>query len=178
MAENKKVLRYGWLCKILNGLCLDSEVDAAMQQLVSFLEETFGAQLPCLMEKTKMTSAKAELADLLFERCVGLNKRESKDMVEAFFEIRNSLETSDGVKLSGFGNFQLQDKPQRRVEIQNWSKIPIARRGGDLSCRVQRLKSDVRAHVRWNYGPQTGSVACVIAAIHTAQALHRHDQVG
>jgi nucleoid DNA-binding protein len=52
-----------------------------------------------------MTLTKAELADLLFES-VGLNKREAKDMVEAFFEeIRNSLETSDGVKLSGFGNF-------------------------------------------------------------------------
>ncbi len=35
-------------------------------------------------------------------------------MVEAFFEeIRNALETGDGVKLSGFGNFQLRDKPQR-----------------------------------------------------------------
>jgi integration host factor subunit alpha len=50
-----------------------------------------------------MTLTKAELADLLFEK-VGLNKREAKDMVEAFFEeIRNSLE-GDGIKLSGFGN--------------------------------------------------------------------------
>jgi len=57
-----------------------------------------------------MTLTKAELADLLFEK-VGLNKREAKDMVEAFFEeIRNALETGDGVKLSGFGNFQLRDK--------------------------------------------------------------------
>ena len=56
---------------------------------------------------------KAELADVLFER-LGLNKREAKDMVEAFFEeIRNALERGDGVKLSGFGNFQLRDKPQR-----------------------------------------------------------------
>ena len=38
-----------------------------------------------------MTLTKAELADLLFEK-VGLNKREAKDMVEAFFEeIRNAL---------------------------------------------------------------------------------------
>ena len=60
-----------------------------------------------------MTLTKAELADLLFEK-VGLNKREAKDMVEAFFEeIRNTLERGDGVKLSGFGNFQLRDKPQR-----------------------------------------------------------------
>ena len=32
-----------------------------------------------------MTLTKAELADLLYEQ-VGLNKREAKDMVEAFFE--------------------------------------------------------------------------------------------
>ena len=60
-----------------------------------------------------MTLTKAELADLLFEQ-VGLNKREAKDMVEAFFdEIRTALEAGDIVKLSGFGNFQLRDKPQR-----------------------------------------------------------------
>ncbi len=60
-----------------------------------------------------MTLTKAELADLLFEE-VGLNKREAKEMVETFFdEIRTSLEAGDLVKLSGFGNFQLRDKPQR-----------------------------------------------------------------
>lgn len=60
-----------------------------------------------------MTLTKAELSDLLFEK-VGLNKREAKDMVEAFFkEIRAKLELSEDVKVSGFGNFQLRDKPQR-----------------------------------------------------------------
>ena len=60
-----------------------------------------------------MTLTKAELADMLFEK-VGLNKREAKDMVEAFFEeIRIALESGESVKLSGFGNFQLRDKPQR-----------------------------------------------------------------
>ena len=47
-----------------------------------------------------MTLTKAELADLLFER-VGLNKREAKDMVEAFFEeIRNALETGTGEEIA------------------------------------------------------------------------------
>ena len=60
-----------------------------------------------------MTLTKAELADLMFEK-VGLNKREAKDMVESFFEeIRLALENGDCVKLSGFGNFQLRNKPQR-----------------------------------------------------------------
>ena len=57
-----------------------------------------------------MTLTKAELSDLLFEK-VGLNKREAKDMVEAFFEeIRNALETGDGVKLSGFGKQRPGDR--------------------------------------------------------------------
>jgi integration host factor subunit alpha len=59
------------------------------------------------------TLTKAELAEMLFER-VGLNKREAKDMVDGFFdEIRAALERGEAVKLSGFGNFQLRDKPQR-----------------------------------------------------------------
>jgi integration host factor subunit alpha len=60
-----------------------------------------------------MTLTKAELSGLLFEK-VGLNKREAKDMVEAFFEeIAMALEGGEEVKLSGFGNFQLRDKPPR-----------------------------------------------------------------
>jgi integration host factor subunit alpha len=64
-------------------------------------------------ERKSMTLTKAELADLLFEK-VGLNKREAKDMVDSFYEeVRAALQNGDGVKLSGFGNFQLRDKPQR-----------------------------------------------------------------
>ena len=60
-----------------------------------------------------MTLTKAELADLLFEK-VGLNKREAKNMVDSFYEeVRAALQNGDGVKLSGFGNFQLREKPQR-----------------------------------------------------------------
>jgi integration host factor subunit alpha len=60
-----------------------------------------------------MTLTKAELADLLFEK-VGLNKREAKDMAEAFFdEIRLTLESGEDVKLAGFGVFDLREKPQR-----------------------------------------------------------------
>ena len=60
-----------------------------------------------------MTLTKAELIDLLLEK-VGLNKREGKTMVESFFEeISARLEGKEDVKLSGFGNFQLRDKPAR-----------------------------------------------------------------
>ncbi len=88
-----------------------------------------------------MTLTKAELADLLFER-VGLNKREAKDMVEAFFEeIRNALETGDGVKLSGFGNFQLRQRPGRNPKTGQ--EIPITARRVVTFHASQKLKSDV-----------------------------------
>jgi integration host factor subunit alpha len=59
------------------------------------------------------TLTKAELAELLFEQ-LGLNKRESKDMVEAFFDlIVEQLVAGKDVKLSGFGNFQIRHKAAR-----------------------------------------------------------------
>ena len=80
-------------------------------------------------EKDLPTLTKAELAELLFEQ-VGLNKREAKDMVETFFdEIRNALEQGESVKLSGFGNFQLRDKPQRPGRNpKTGEEIPITAR--------------------------------------------------
>ncbi len=60
-----------------------------------------------------MTMTKAEFALTLFER-IGLNKREAKELVDRFFEeIAAALEAGDFVKLSGFGNFALREKPQR-----------------------------------------------------------------
>jgi integration host factor subunit alpha len=59
------------------------------------------------------TLTKAELAEVLFER-IGLNKRESKDMVDQFFAlVHAALLDGQDVKLSGFGNFHLRDKSQR-----------------------------------------------------------------
>jgi integration host factor subunit alpha len=56
---------------------------------------------------------KAQLAELLFEQ-IGLNKRESKDMIDAFFDlIVEKLLAGEDVKISGFGNFQLRTKTPR-----------------------------------------------------------------
>lgn len=56
---------------------------------------------------------KAHLADLLFEQ-IGLNKRESKEMVDAFFDlVVDKLTAGDDVKISGFGNFQIRTKAAR-----------------------------------------------------------------
>ena len=74
------------------------------------------------------TLTKAELAELLFER-VGLNKREAKDIVDAFFdEIRESLANGDEVKLSGFGNFQVRDKPARPGRNPKLARLSPSRR--------------------------------------------------
>jgi len=56
---------------------------------------------------------KAHLADLLFEH-IGLNKRESKDIIEAFFLLlTQSLVDGTDVKISGFGNFHVRTKASR-----------------------------------------------------------------
>jgi len=88
------------------------------------------------------TLTKAELAEMLFDR-VGLNKREAKDMVETFFdEIRDALERGDCVKLSGFGNFQLRDKPQRPGRNpKTGEEIPISARRVVTFHSSQKLKS-------------------------------------
>ena len=56
---------------------------------------------------------KADLADHLSE-VVGLSKKESKELVESFFEeIKAALRRGENVKISGFGNFNLRDKEER-----------------------------------------------------------------
>jgi integration host factor subunit alpha len=99
------------------------------------------------------TLTKAELAEMLFDH-VGLNKREAKDMVEAFFEvIRDALESGDSVKLSGFGNFQLRDKPQRPGRNPKTGEaIPIAARRVVTFHASQKLKALVEAGAESSFG--------------------------
>ncbi|MEN9793929.1 MAG: integration host factor, alpha subunit [Pseudomonadota bacterium] len=91
------------------------------------------------------TLTKAELADMLYER-VGLNKREAKEVVEAFFdEIRTQLEQGESVKLSGFGNFQLRDKPERPGRNPKTGEpIPISARRVVTFHASQKLKAHVQ----------------------------------
>jgi integration host factor subunit alpha len=72
---------------------------------------------------------KAQLADLLFEQ-IGLNKRESKDMIDAFFDlIGQRLVDGDDVKISGFGNFQIRTKsPRPGRNPRTGEAIPIKAR--------------------------------------------------
>ena len=99
-------------------------------------------------EKELPTLTKAELAELLFEQ-VGLNKREAKDMVEAFFELVNdTLVSGTDVKLSGFGNFQIRRKaPRPGRNPRTGEAIPIEARHVVTFHASQKLKEMVQGDV-------------------------------
>jgi integration host factor subunit alpha len=91
------------------------------------------------------TLTKADLAELLFDR-LGLNKRESKDMVEAFFEIvHGTLVEGADVKLSGFGNFNIRRKaPRPGRNPRTGEAIPIKARHVVTFHASHKLKSIVQ----------------------------------
>ena len=63
------------------------------------------------LDTTALT--KAQLADALFDQ-LGLNKREAKDFIDAFFElVVAELAQGKSVKISGFGNFEVHNKSAR-----------------------------------------------------------------
>src|SRR3546814_18021914 len=88
-----------------------------------------------------MALTKAEMAERLYEE-VGLNKREAKEFVDAFFDaLREGLQAGRQVKLSGFGNFDLRRKNQRPGRNpKTGQEIPIDRKsvvpGKSVSVRV------------------------------------------
>ncbi|MGD8579020.1 MAG: integration host factor subunit alpha [Lysobacterales bacterium] len=95
-----------------------------------------------------MSLTKADIADRLFEE-VGLNKREAKEFVDAFFEaIKAALEEGENVKLSGFGNFQLREKNQRPGRNpKTGEEIPISARRVVTFRPGQKLRARVEAYV-------------------------------
>lgn len=88
---------------------------------------------------------KAHLAELLFEQ-IGLNKRESKEMVDAFFElISECLIEGNDVKISGFGNFQIRTKaPRPGRNPRTGESIPIASRRVVTFHASHKLKDQIQ----------------------------------
>ena len=84
---------------------------------------------------------KAQLADMLFEQ-IGLNKRESKDMIDAFFDlVSDSLVEGQDVKISSFGNFQIRTKaPRPGRNPRTGELIPIQARRVVTFHASQKLK--------------------------------------
>lgn len=91
---------------------------------------------------------KAHLADLLFEQ-IGLNKRESKDLIDAFFDqMVASLVEGDDVKISGFGNFQIRTKaPRPGRNPRTGQAIPIQSRRVVTFHASQKLKDQIQGSV-------------------------------
>jgi integration host factor subunit alpha len=91
------------------------------------------------------TLTKAELSELLFDN-LGLNKRESKDMVEAFFDIlHEALVSGQDIKLTGFGNFNIRRKaPRPGRNPRTGEAIPITARNVVTFHASHKLKSLVQ----------------------------------
>jgi integration host factor subunit alpha len=91
------------------------------------------------------TLTKADLSELLFDN-LGLNKRESKDMVEAFFDIlHDALVSGDDVKLTSFGNFNIRRKaPRPGRNPRTGEAIPITARNVVTFHASHKLKSLVQ----------------------------------
>jgi integration host factor subunit alpha len=91
------------------------------------------------------TLTKADLSDLLFTH-LGLNKRESKDMVDAFFDgIHKALIEGREVKISGFGNFSIRRKAARPGRNpRTGEQIPIEARNVVTFHPSLKLKSMVQ----------------------------------
>lgn len=96
---------------------------------------------------------KADLVERLIDD-IGLNRHDSKQLVDDFFEeIRAALESGEEVKISGFGNFTIRDKPERpgrnpktRVDIPIEARRVVTFRPGSLlRGRVHRSMGEQEA---------------------------------
>ncbi len=89
---------------------------------------------------------KAQLAELLYEK-IGLNKRESKDMIEAFFDLVSERLVNGGdVKVSGFGNFQIRTKaPRPGRNPRTGESIPIQSRRVVTFHASHKLKEQIQS---------------------------------
>ncbi len=94
-----------------------------------------------------MALTKADMAERLYSE-VGLNKREAKEFVDAFFEsMRDTLGRGEQVKLSGFGNFDLRQKKERPGRNpKTGEEIPISARRVVTFRQGQKLKDRVDAY--------------------------------
>ena len=97
------------------------------------------------LEKPALT--KAHLAELLFDH-IGLNKRESKDMIDAFFDlISDQLVEGEDVKISGFGNFQIRTKaPRPGRNPRTGEAIPIEARRVVTFHASHKLKGQIQGN--------------------------------
>lgn len=94
------------------------------------------------------TLTKADIAQNLADT-FGFNKRESKELVEQFYdEISEVLVSGEQIKLSGFGNFELRDKaPRPGRNPRTGEDVPISARRVVTFKPGQKLRAQID-----NYG--------------------------
>ncbi|WP_029407927.1 integration host factor subunit alpha [Thiomicrorhabdus sp. Milos-T2] len=94
-----------------------------------------------------MTLTKADIAQDLAET-FGFNKRESKELVEQFYdEISDVLVSGEQIKLSGFGNFELRDKaPRPGRNPRTGEDVPISARRVVTFKPGQKLRAQIDNH--------------------------------
>ena len=62
-----------------------------------------------------MSLTKRQLTEHLYDQC-GFRIREASDVVEAVFDVmKSTLESGKEIMISGFGKFEVREKPARRV---------------------------------------------------------------
>lgn len=103
-----------------------------------------------------MALTKADISNSL-SKYYGLNKREAKEMVEAYYGIiAQTLENGMDVRVSGFGNFNLRDKGERPGRNPKTGEdIPIKARRVVTFHAGQKLRAKVERYV----GPEMQSYA-------------------
>lgn len=58
---------------------------------------------------------KAEIVQAIYNRLGGFSKKEAADLVDLVFDtMKDTLARGEKIKISGFGNFVLRDKRQRK----------------------------------------------------------------
>ena len=76
-----------------------------------------------------MTMTKGDIVERIYEK-IGFSKKEANDVVESIFEIiKGRLENGEKVKISGFGNFVVnQKRPRKGRNPQTGEEIIISGR--------------------------------------------------
>ena len=112
------------------------------------LDNTSDDSLPLIATLETPTLTKADLSEMLFDR-IGLNKRESKEMVDAFFDsVHSELSRGEDVKLTGFGNFNIRRKaPRPGRNPRTGEVVPISARQVVTIPARQKLKAQVQGDV-------------------------------
>ena len=108
-------------------------------------------EVPVTRDEAEATLTKADIIECLYEQ-IGLNRREAKEIVEAFLEeICHVLEQGGIVKLSGFGNFEVRYKNERPGRNpKTGEEIPISARRVVTFRPGHKLKTRVKAYAGCN----------------------------